>query len=445
MAAAASCSASLFHCVLASKRGRGSAARHHPLFQNQDWNSTCNSSLQRLAGPLLLSKSHFGLRKGWLKPCRLQYGSWKLFLSPESTRETKVSEREDASSMDAVKSLDESATLFEDVENTNKHTSSPVEELLPSLDAVVVEATELVAETVEAAVQTVSSVGEIEGTNPVEELAIATAVKTVVFWVCAAITFGLFIWVKDGTGKASEFFAGYLVEQSLSVDNLFVFVVIFKYFHVPSQYQSRILTYGITGAIVFRATVILLGVATIQRFEAVNLFFASILIFTSYKLFTEEEDEDEDLSNNYIVNTCRKFIPVTAQYDENKFFTRIEGALKATPLFLTLAVIELSDIAFAVDSIPAVFGVTRDPFIVFSSNIFAILGLRSLYTLISSSMDELDYLQPSVSVVLGFIGSKMIADFLGFHISTETSLGVVFSVLGLGVGLSLWKKKVDEE
>ncbi|XP_068669495.1 thylakoid membrane protein TERC, chloroplastic-like [Aristolochia californica] len=274
-----------------------------------------------------------------------------------------------------------------------------------------------------------------------EELAsdYLSSVKTVAFWVSAAAIFGIGVGMKEGMGKASEFFAGYLLEQSLSVDNLFVFVLIFKYFQVPVGYQNRVLSYGIAGAIFFRAFMILLGTATLQRFEAVNLLMASILLYSSYKLFARDE-EDSELSNNFVVKTCQKFIPVTAEYDGDKFITLQDGARKATPLLLTLAIVELSDIAFAVDSIPAVFGVTRDPFIVFSSNIFAILGLRSLYTLINGSMSELEYLQPSIGVVLGFIGCKMILDFAGYHVSTEASLGFVATTLGAGVLLSLMRK-----
>ncbi|KAK1403438.1 thylakoid membrane protein TERC, chloroplastic [Heracleum sosnowskyi] len=265
------------------------------------------------------------------------------------------------------------------------------------------------------------------------------AVRSVAFWVCAAVAFGVGLGFKDGIGKASEFFAGYLLEQSLSVDNLFVFVLIFKYFKVPYTYQNRVLSYGIAGAVIFRLSVILLGTATLQRFEAVNLLLATVLLYSSFKLFAGE-DEDSDLSDNFVVKTCQKFIPVSSKYDSDRFLTVQDGVWKATPMLLTVAVIELSDIAFAVDSIPAVFGVTRDPFIVFSSNIFAILGLRSLYTLISESMSDLEYLQPSIGVVLGFIGCKMIADFFGYHISTEVSLGVVATTLGTGVLLSLMKK-----
>ncbi|XP_074312103.1 thylakoid membrane protein TERC, chloroplastic isoform X1 [Silene latifolia] len=266
-----------------------------------------------------------------------------------------------------------------------------------------------------------------------------SSVRTVALCVFAAVAFGVGLGFKDGVGKASEFFAGYLLEQSLSVDNLFVFVLIFKYFKVPLMYQNRVLSYGIAGAVVFRLTLILLGTATLQSFEAVNLLLASILLYSSFKLFRSEED-NEDLSENFIVKTCQKFIPVTANYDGNRFFTVEDGVRKATPLLLTVAVIELSDIAFAVDSIPAVFGVTRDPFIVFSSNLFAILGLRSLYTLISESMGELEYLQPSIAIVLGFIGLKMVLDFFGYHVGTEVSLGFVATSLTTGVLLSLIKK-----
>lgn len=266
-----------------------------------------------------------------------------------------------------------------------------------------------------------------------------SSIRTVALCVFAAVAFGVGLGLKDGVGRASEFFAGYLLEQSLSVDNLFVFVLIFKYFKVPIMYQDRVLSYGIVGAIVFRLSLILLGTATLQRFAAVNLLLAGILLYSSFKLFTAEE-ENSDLADNFIVKTCQKFIPVTSTYDENRFFTVVDGVWKATPLLLTVAVIELSDIAFAVDSIPAVFGVTRDPFIVFTSNLFAILGLRSLYTLISESMGDLEYLQPSIGIVLGFIGFKMILDYFGYHISTEVSLGCVATTLTTGVLLSLMKK-----
>ncbi|KZV35071.1 hypothetical protein F511_04376 [Dorcoceras hygrometricum] len=282
-----------------------------------------------------------------------------------------------------------------------------------------------------------SSSSSQEGTSSKAEF--SSSLRTVALCVFSAVVFGIGLGIKDGVTKASEFFTGYLLEQSLSVDNLFVFVLVFNYFKVPLEYQNRVLSYGIAGAIIFRLSLILLGTATLQRFEAVNLLLAAILLYSSFKLFAKE-DEDTDLSNNFIVKTCQRFIPVTSDYDGNRFITIQDGIWKATPLLLTVAVIELSDIAFAVDSIPAVFGVTRDPFIVYTSNLFAILGLRSYYTVISAKMAELEYLQPAIGVILGFIGCKMILDFFGFHIPTEISLGFVAATLGTGVSLSLLKK-----
>ncbi|KAM0993948.1 hypothetical protein ACFX2A_009665 [Malus domestica] len=255
--------------------------------------------------------------------------------------------------------------------------------------------------------------------------AYAASAKTVALWVCAAVAFGIGVGFKDGVGKATEFISGYLLEQSLSVDNLFVFVLVFNYFKVPLMYQVCSLNYRIGYFhMVLPEQWSFVSPATLERFEVVNLFLASILLYSLIKLFSSEED-DTDLSNNFIVKTCQRFIPVTSTYDGNRFFTFQDGVRKATPLLLTVAVIELSDVAFAVDSTPAVFGVTRDPFIVSSSNLFAIVGLRSLYKLISEGMSDLEYLQPSIAVVLGFIGCKLILDFFGFHVSTEVSLGFV--------------------
>uniref|UniRef100_A0A2N9IWY8 Uncharacterized protein n=1 Tax=Fagus sylvatica TaxID=28930 RepID=A0A2N9IWY8_FAGSY len=199
------------------------------------------------------------------------------------------------------------------------------------------------------------SVSHVEKTQGHEYV---SSVRTVALWVCTAVAFGIGLGLKDGVGKATEFFAG------------------------AALCSSKLLGINFKCEVVFRLTIILLGAATLQRFEAVNLLLAAILLFSSFKLFTSEED-DSDLSNNFVVKTCQRVIPVTC----------VTHFGQATPLLLTVAVIELSDIAFAVDSIPAVFGVTRDPVIVFTSNLFAILGLRSLYTLISEGMSDLEYLQ----------------------------------------------------
>lgn len=232
---------------------------------------------------------------------------------------------------------------------------------------------------------------------------------------------------------------GYILEQSLSVDNLFVFVLVFNYFKTPPSGQSRVLSYGIATAAILRAVLIVLGVELVRQFEPVLIVFAGILLVSSYKLLTTSTDEDDgDLTENEVVQFCRKFITTTDTYDGDKFFTTLaDGTRAATPLLLALAVVELSDVLFAVDSIPAVFGVTLDPFIVYSSNIFAILSLRSVYFFMATVMTQLRYLDKAVAVVLGFIGAKMLAEVFDFHIATDVSLIIVAAVLGGGVAASI--------
>ena len=273
----------------------------------------------------------------------------------------------------------------------------------------------------------------------------------VALWVGAATLFGLGVGATMGAGKAEEYFSGYLLEQSLSVDNLFVFVLVFDYFKVPMKQQQKVLSYGIGGAMAMRAAMIVAGSEAVTNFKPVLLVFAGILIFSSYKLITEEEEEEEDMSENAIVKFCSNLLPVSEEYDGDNFFTEVrndetgEMIKMATPLLLCLCVIELSDVVFAVDSIPAVFGVTQDPFIVYSSNIFAILGLRSLFAFVAVMVAELEYLQTAVAAVLGFVGCKMVAEFGGVEVSTEASLAVVVGMLGAGVALSLTKKDDEEE
>ena len=295
--------------------------------------------------------------------------------------------------------------------------------------------------------------GSVDDTDP--ETAMEMAVdagqekvgdmKEVALWVGAATLFGLGIGATMGSEPSEEYFAGYLLEQSLSVDNLFVFVLVFDYFQVPLKSQQRVLTYGIAGAMAMRAAMIVAGYEAVTNFKPILLVFAGVLIFSSYKLLTEDEDEEEDMADNAIVKFCSGILPVSEGYDGDKFFTVVDGVKMATPLLLCLMVIELSDVVFAVDSIPAVFGVTQDPFIVYSSNIFAILGLRSLYAFVATIVAELEYLQTAVAAVLGFVGLKMVADFGGYHVSTSASLAVVVGMLGAGVTLSLVKGKEDEK
>jgi TerC family integral membrane protein len=273
-----------------------------------------------------------------------------------------------------------------------------------------------------------------------------TDVAVVAAVLGAACAFGAFIGATQGADKASEYFAGYLLEQSLSVDNLFVFVLVFEYFKVPQERQTRVLNYGIFGALLMRAVMVLAGVQVVENFKPTLLVFAGILIFSSYKLLSEgDEDEEEDMSDNAIVKFCSNFIEVSEDYDGDNFFTVQNGVKIATPLLLVLAVIEVSDVVFAVDSIPAVFGVTTDPFIVYTSNLFAIMSLRQLYGLISKAVGELKYLQTAVALVLGFIGVKMCVEFAGVDIPTEASLAVVATMLGGGVGASVLLPNDEDE
>lgn len=260
---------------------------------------------------------------------------------------------------------------------------------------------------------------------------------TIVWVTCAMVFAGGVAWAFSAD-KSLEFVAGYLIEKSLSVDNLFVFLMLFRAFRVPDAYQHRVLFWGVFGAIVLRAIMIALGVGLIRHFEPIILVFAGLLVFSSLQLFLEKEEADElDIEHNRLVRWTRRLLPLSDRYDGSRFFTRVEGAWRATPLLLVLVVVELSDVMFAVDSIPAVFGVSQDPFIVYTSNIFAILGLRALYFLLASALAGLRFLKPSLAMVLLFVGGKMIAAYFGVHVPIGIALGVVGALLGIGVGLSL--------
>ncbi|KAL4438500.1 hypothetical protein ABPG77_000148 [Micractinium sp. CCAP 211/92] len=279
------------------------------------------------------------------------------------------------------------------------------------------------------------SLDRVEVVEPLVEQRGESAAATVI----AALIFGAGVWGFMGPEKGAEYFAGYLLEQSLSVDNLFVFILVFNYFKTPVEYQNKVLTYGIATAAILRLVLIVAGVDIVERFEPVMLLFAGILILSSAKLLFsgDDDDEEEDLSSNKIVQFCKSLMSFSDTYDGDNFFTVKDGVRMATPLLLVLLVVELSDVVFAVDSIPAVFGVTLDPFIVYTSNLFAILSLRGLYSFVSTFMKELRYLDKAVALVLGFVGVKILADFGGYHVPTGVSLGVVAGILGFGVGTSL--------
>ncbi|MCC6953860.1 MAG: TerC family protein [Deltaproteobacteria bacterium] len=253
------------------------------------------------------------------------------------------------------------------------------------------------------------------------------AVITSIVWITLSMLFNLYIYYQFGTEKALEFFAGYLVEKAMSVDNIFVFILVFSYFRVPREYQHRVLFFGILGAIVLRGVFILLGSVVIQNFEWVVYIFGALLVVTAYKLIKQGEME-VDVEVNPMFRLAKRLFHVTPDYRGTHFFVRENGMLLATPLFLVLVAVEASDLVFAIDSIPAIFGITNDPFIVFSSNIFAILGLRALYFMLEGVMGQFEYLRYGLAGVLGFVGTKMLVSHY-VKIPIGLSLGVIALLL----------------
>jgi tellurite resistance protein TerC len=254
--------------------------------------------------------------------------------------------------------------------------------------------------------------------------------------ILLALLFGLFVLWQEGSRHALEYYTGYLIELSLSVDNLFVFLLIFSYFGVRADAQPKVLKWGILGAIVMRLIMIGLGALLLQRFQWIIYVFGGLLILTGIRMFAQKE-EMVDLERNPVLRLARRFLPVCDSYDGSKFFTRTtRGRLLATPLLLVLLVVEWSDLVFAIDSIPAIFAVTRDPFLVYSSNIFAILGLRALFFVLAGMLDRFVYLKTGVAFILVFVGLKMTLS--GWiHVPITLSLAVIVTTLAIAVVLSL--------
>lgn len=270
-----------------------------------------------------------------------------------------------------------------------------------------------------------------------------------VVWISLALLFNLGIYlywhvIVPGSAYSNQeaalaFLTGYLIEKSLSVDNIFVIALIFSYFAVPAIYQHRVLFWGILGALVMRAVLIGAGAALLKEFHWIIYIFGAFLIFTGIRMALHR-DEEIHVGDNPVVRLVRRFMPVADQYHGSSFFVRHAGKLMATPLFLVLLVVESTDLVFAVDSIPAIFAVTTDPFLVYTSNIFAILGLRSLYFLLAGIIDQFHYLKLGLAVVLTYVGVKMvIVDF--YHIPTPVSLGVVAGVLTIAIVASLIRSR----
>lgn len=264
-------------------------------------------------------------------------------------------------------------------------------------------------------------------------------------WISLALVFNVliyFFWDKIGTSSgytasqaSTAFFTGYLIEKALSVDNIFVFILVFSFFKVPAKYQHRVLFYGILGALIFRAIFIAAGASLLERFHWMVIVFGVFLILTGIKMLVLK-DKKLDPEKNPIIRGFRKIMPVTPDYVGQNFFTRIHGRLWATPLFIALLFVELTDIIFAVDSIPAIFAITRDPFIVFTSNVFAILGLRALFFALAGLMNLFHYLSYGLAAILVFVGGKMIYSFWD-KFPVGISLAVIAGILVLSVWVSL--------
>jgi len=264
----------------------------------------------------------------------------------------------------------------------------------------------------------------------------------VAVWVALAMIFAAGLWIFEGGPTGLTFITGYVIEESLSVDNLFVMVVIFNYFAVPAMCQHRVLFYGILGALVMRGLFIGLGTALLARFEWIMYVFGAMLLITGIRMLFKHDEEFEG-DKNKIVKLVRKLVPMTGHYDGNNFFTVENGKRLATPLLLVLILVEFTDLIFAVDSIPAIFGITRDPFLVFTSNIFAVLGLRSMYFLLAAVIERFYLLKYGLALILSFIGVKMLGERF-FHIDIVVSLGVVLGTLAASVAASLRWPEPDQ-
>lgn len=257
-----------------------------------------------------------------------------------------------------------------------------------------------------------------------------------VIWIVVALAFGGLLFWWQGSDIALQYLTGYVIEKSLSADNIFVFVLIFTYFQVPLRYQHRVLFWGILGALVMRGALIAVGATLIDKFHWIMYLFGAFLLLTGIRLLFQNDNENVDPGNSAIVKLLRRFMPVTENYEGNRFFVRRNGYLMATPLFIVLALVETSDLMFAVDSVPAIFAVTQEPFIVYTSNVFAILGLRSLYFLLANVMGKLRFLKMGLSIILSFVGVKMLT--MSFvQIPPLVSLLVIVTVLVATVAASL--------
>jgi len=266
------------------------------------------------------------------------------------------------------------------------------------------------------------------------------SIVTTLVWVTLAVSFGCWVTWEEGWEKGSEFFAGYVIEYSLSVDNLFLFVMIFASFKVAPEQQRRLLFWGVIGALIMRGIMIGAGAAILNAFDWVIYIFGAYILYAGVGMLRHKHNEQIDVEAHWVMRLSRRFLPMSQANDGVHFFVKEEGRPKFTILFIVLLMVELTDLVFALDSIPAIFGVTKDPFIVYTSNVCAILGLRSLYFVLAGAVKNLVYLHLGLAFVLIFIGAKMVCGGF-FHVSTVTSLIIVGSIIGVAIVASLLKTR----
>ncbi len=278
------------------------------------------------------------------------------------------------------------------------------------------------------------------------KISLREATKQSIVWISLGILVGVVTWILLGANLGAQYFTGYVIEKSLSVDNIFVWGLVLSFFAVPQEYRHRVLFWGIFGALLMRFIFIITGVSVINQFSFVIPLLGLVLIYSAVKILRSGDDDDYDVKNSKSYKFFTKHIPTTKKLDGQKFFSRIEGGvLKATPLFLCLLVVEVTDVIFAVDSVPAILAISSDPFVIFASNAMAILGLRSLFFLFDAIKDKFEYLGVGVGIVLAYVGTKMIigSEILPHpvHIPTFTSLAIIVLILGASVVISAIKDK----
>lgn len=270
------------------------------------------------------------------------------------------------------------------------------------------------------------------------------ALAWTIVWISLGLIFAGVIYFSMGYGKMLEYITGYTLEKTLSVDNMFVFLLIFTSLAIPHQYQHKVLSVGILSAIAMRIPLIIAGVSLLETFHWMIYVFGAFLIFTAIRMFVQKKEEKIEVEKNIAVRVLKKIMPVDVEIKTDKFLFRKNGVLYATPLLVAIAIVEMTDLVFALDSIPAVLAITSDPFIVITSNIFAIFGLRSLYFLLSGSMEKFYYLKPALTALLFFIGFKMLLSEF-YEIPIEISLAIICSILGIAIALSYVKTRTESQ